>query len=84
MAVAIKNRSRSEIIEAFRESIRKKNECMTRLSEIIKDIRKEEQGGLALGFTIEKRSDLDIAIAEAEAGKVTKCSSLDELINAVG
>ena len=38
----------------------------------------------ALGFTIEKRSDLDIAIAEAEAGKVTKCTSLDELINAVG
>ena len=48
MAVAIKNRSRSEIIEAFRESIRKKNECMARLADIIKEIRKEEQCNLAL------------------------------------
>ncbi len=38
----------------------------------------------ALGFTIEKRSELELTIAEAEAGKVTKCTSLDELINAVG
>ncbi|MBQ9561606.1 MAG: hypothetical protein IJV10_04945 [Prevotella sp.] len=34
----------------------------------------------ALGFTIEKRSELELAIAEVEAGKVTKVSSLDELI----
>ncbi|MBO7646032.1 MAG: hypothetical protein J6S52_03355 [Prevotella sp.] len=37
----------------------------------------------ALGFTIEKRSELDLAIAEAEAGKTIKCNSLDELIKAV-
>ena len=49
MAVAIKNRTRNEIIEAFRESIRKKNECMARLGEIIKEIRREEQRGFALG-----------------------------------
>ena len=49
MAIAIKNRTRNEIIEAFRESIRKKNECMARLGEIIKEIRREEQRGFALG-----------------------------------
>ena len=49
MAVAIKNRTRSEIISAFRESIRKKDECMARLGEIIKEIRKEEQRDTALG-----------------------------------
>lgn len=37
----------------------------------------------ALGFTIEKRSELELAIAEVEAGKVTKVSSLDELIKAM-
>ena len=33
MSLAIKNHTRSEIIAAFRESIRKKNECMQSMSE---------------------------------------------------
>lgn len=49
MITVKKNRTRNEIIEAFRESIRKKNECMQRLSEVISDIRREEQGTLAIG-----------------------------------
>ncbi len=49
MAKAIKNRTRGEIINAFRESLRKKDECMARLADIIKEIRKEEQCNLALG-----------------------------------
>ena len=38
----------------------------------------------ALGFTIEKKSDLQRAIEEVENGQITKCSSLDELISKVG
>lgn len=38
----------------------------------------------ALGFTIEKKSELKRAIEDVEAGKITSCSSLDELISKVG
>lgn len=38
----------------------------------------------ALGFTIEKKSELQKAIDEVESGNVIQCSSLDELINSVG
>ncbi len=38
----------------------------------------------ALGFTIEKKSDLQRAIEEVENGHTIKCKSLDELINRVG
>jgi len=37
----------------------------------------------ALGFTIEKKTELQRAIEDVEAGKVVKCDSLDALINAV-
>lgn len=43
MSVAFKNRTRNEVIAAFRESIRKKNECMQRMTELMQEIRKEEQ-----------------------------------------
>jgi hypothetical protein len=43
MSFAIKNRTRSEIVAAFRESIRKKNECMQRMSELMEEIRREER-----------------------------------------
>lgn len=36
------------------------------------------------GCTIEKRCELDMAIAEVEAGKAIRCSSLDELKKLVG
>jgi len=38
----------------------------------------------ALGFSIEKKTELKRAIEDVEAGKVVKCDSLDALINAVG
>lgn len=38
----------------------------------------------ALGFTIEKKSDLQRAIEEVESGHTIKCDSLDDLINRVG
>ena len=38
----------------------------------------------ALGFTIEKKTELQKAIDEVENGQVIKCKSLDELINRVG
>jgi len=38
----------------------------------------------ALGFTIEKKTELQQAIEEVEADKVVKCDSLEALINAVG
>lgn len=38
----------------------------------------------ALGFTIEKKSELQKAIEEVESGKVIQCSSIEELINVVG
>ncbi|MBO4316282.1 MAG: 30S ribosomal protein S7 [Prevotella sp.] len=43
MSIAFKNRTREEIIAAFRESIQKKQECMKQMDEIIRDIRQEEQ-----------------------------------------
>ena len=43
MSIAFKNRTREEVIAAFRESIRRKNECMQRMSEMMKEIRREEQ-----------------------------------------
>lgn len=41
VSVAIKNRTRDEIIAAFRESIRKKQEWQQRAEEEIKKIRQE-------------------------------------------
>ena len=38
----------------------------------------------ALGFSIEEKSELQRAIEEVEAGKIIKCSSLEELIDKVG
>ena len=38
----------------------------------------------ALGFTIEKKSDLQRSIEEVENGKIVKCQSLDDLISKVG
>ena len=38
----------------------------------------------ALGFTIEKKSELHRAIEEVENGYAVKCKSLDDLINRVG
>lgn len=49
MSVAFKNRTRSEIVAAFRESIRKKNECMQRMSEMMQEIRREEQAQPVVG-----------------------------------
>lgn len=37
----------------------------------------------ALGFTIEKKSDLQRSIEEVESGKIIKCKSLDDLISRV-
>ena len=34
----------------------------------------------ALGFTIEKKSELELAIEEVERGDVVHCSSLEELM----
>lgn len=49
MSIAFKKRSRSEVIAAFRESIRRKNECMQRMSEMMAEIRREEQIQPVLG-----------------------------------
>ena len=49
MTTAIKNRTRNEIISAFRESIRKKNECLERMGELMREIRKEEQAMNTVG-----------------------------------
>ncbi len=49
MSVAFKNRTREEIIAAFRESIRKKNECVERMSKLMQEIRREEQTPPILG-----------------------------------
>lgn len=38
----------------------------------------------ALGFTIEKKTELQKAIDEVESGRAIKCNSLDELITRVG
>ncbi len=38
----------------------------------------------ALGFSIEPKSELQKAIEDVEAGRVTKCGSLKDLINKVG
>ena len=43
MSIAFKNRTRDEVIAAFRESIRRKNDCMQRMSEIMEEIRREER-----------------------------------------
>jgi len=43
VSVAIKNRTRDEIIAAFRESIRKKHEWQARAEEEIRQIRMERQ-----------------------------------------
>lgn len=43
VSVAFKNRTRDEIIAAFRESIRKKREWQERAEEEIKQIRLERQ-----------------------------------------
>lgn len=49
MSIRVNKRSRNEIIAAFRESIRKKNECMKQMSELMKEIRKEELSQPAIG-----------------------------------
>ena len=38
----------------------------------------------ALGFSIEKKTELQRSIEDVESGRVIKCSSLEELINTVG
>ena len=38
----------------------------------------------ALGFSIEKKTELQRSIEDVESGRVIKCSSLEELINKVG
>ena len=38
----------------------------------------------ALGFSIEKKTELQRSIEDVESGCVIKCSSLEELINTVG
>lgn len=43
MPEAIKNRTREEVIAAFRESLRKKREWEERTNEIIQRIRQERQ-----------------------------------------
>lgn len=43
MSTILKNRTRDEVIAAFRESIRKKQECMQQMEKLMQDIRKEEQ-----------------------------------------
>jgi len=43
VSVAFKNRTRDEIIAAFRESIRKKNEWIEKTEEEIRQIRMERQ-----------------------------------------
>ncbi len=47
VSVAFKNRTRDEVIAAFHESIRKKNECIKESDEEFKRIR-EERRQLAL------------------------------------
>lgn len=37
----------------------------------------------ALGFTIEKKSELKKAIEEVESGNIVLCSSLEDLMNRV-
>lgn len=37
----------------------------------------------ALGFSIEKKTELQRSIEDVELGRVIKCSSLEELINTV-
>ena len=37
----------------------------------------------ALGFSIEKKTELQRSIEDVESGRVIKCSSLEELINTV-
>ena len=37
----------------------------------------------SLGFSIEKKTELQRSIEDVESGRVIKCSSLEELINAV-
>lgn len=48
MSIAFRNRTRGEIIAAFRESIRRKNECMKQLNDIMQEIRKEEKLSLSV------------------------------------
>ena len=43
MSAAIKNRTRDEVIAAFRESIRRKQEWQERANEIILKIRQDRQ-----------------------------------------
>ena len=38
----------------------------------------------ALGFTIEKKTELQKSIDEVESGQVIKCESLEDLISKVG
>ena len=38
----------------------------------------------ALGFSIEKKTELQRSIEDVESGRVIKCSSLEELIKTVG
>lgn len=47
MSIAIKNRTRGEVIAAFRESIRRKNECVQSMKMLMREIRREEQAQLA-------------------------------------
>jgi len=49
MSVAFKNRTREEIIAAFRESIRRKNDCIDRMRELMREIRREETGSSVMG-----------------------------------
>ena len=43
MSVAIKNRTRNEVIEAFRDSLRRKHECMQNMENLMSEIRRAEQ-----------------------------------------
>ena len=38
----------------------------------------------ALGFSIEKKTELQRSIEDVESGRVIKCSSLEELIKTIG
>ena len=49
MSVAFKNRTHDEVVAAFRESIRKKNECVQRMGELMQEIRKEEHATMVVG-----------------------------------
>ena len=54
VSVAYKNRTREEIIAAFRESIRRKHEWQKRAEEEIKKIRQGGSRGQVIVFFLQK------------------------------